>query len=76
VEELEEGLKKLKGFTTPLGEKYQPTILPSAPKDSTSNQRVCMVGSMAPATYVAEHGRVWYQWEERPLVLWRINAPV
>jgi hypothetical protein len=29
---------------------------------------------MAPAVYVAEDGLVGHQWEERPLVLWRLEA--
>jgi hypothetical protein len=35
-----------------------------------------MEGPMAPATYVAEGVLIWHQWEERPLVLWRLVAPV
>jgi hypothetical protein len=31
---------------------------------------------MAPATYVAKHGFVCHQCGGRPLVLWRLNAPV
>jgi hypothetical protein len=31
---------------------------------------------MAPAAYVAEDVLVGYQWEERPLVLRRLYAPV
>ena len=31
---------------------------------------------MALATYVAEYGLVGHQWEERPLVLRRLDAPV
>jgi hypothetical protein len=27
-------------------------------------------------TYVAEDGLIWHQWEGRPLVLWRLDAPV
>ena len=30
---------------------------------------------MAPATYVAEDGLIWHQWEGRPMVLWRLDAP-
>jgi len=30
---------------------------------------------MVPATYVAEEGIVWHQWEEKPLVLWRPDDP-
>jgi hypothetical protein len=33
-------------------------------------------GPMAPAAYVAKDGLEGHQWEERPLVLWRLNAPV
>jgi hypothetical protein len=31
---------------------------------------------MAPAAYVAEDGLVGHQWEERSLVLGRLDAPV
>uniref|UniRef100_M0RAW8 Uncharacterized protein n=1 Tax=Rattus norvegicus TaxID=10116 RepID=M0RAW8_RAT len=31
---------------------------------------------MAPATYVAEDGLIWHQWEGRSLVLWRLDASV
>lgn len=30
---------------------------------------------MAPAEYVAEDYLIWYQWERRPVVLWRLDAP-
>jgi len=30
---------------------------------------------MALAAYVAENGLIWLQWEERPLVLLRLDAP-
>jgi hypothetical protein len=33
-----------------------------------------MEGPMAPATYVAEDGLVRHQWEERPLILWRLEC--
>ena len=35
-----------------------------------------MEGPMAPAAYVAEDGLVSHQWEEKPLVLQRLYAPV
>jgi hypothetical protein len=35
-----------------------------------------LVGSIVPATYVAEDGLIWYQWEGWPLVLWRFDARV
>lgn len=34
-----------------------------------------MVGPMAPDAYVVEDCLTWYQWEGRPLVLWRFDAP-
>jgi hypothetical protein len=35
-----------------------------------------MYGSMAPVAYVSEDGLVGHQWEERSLVLRRLDAPV
>jgi hypothetical protein len=35
-----------------------------------------MEGLMAPGAYVAEDGLVGHQWEKRPLVLGRFDAPV
>ena len=37
---------------------------------------IYMEGPMALGAYVAEDGLVGYQWEERALVLLRLNAPV
>ena len=34
-----------------------------------------MEGHMAPAADVAENSLAWHQWEEWPLVLWRLDAP-
>ena len=31
---------------------------------------------MAPAAYLAEDCLIWHQWEGRPLVLWKLDAPV
>ena len=45
-------------------------------KVKPTNQGVDMEGPMAPAEYVAEDGLVGHQWEESPLVLWRLDAPV
>ena len=40
MEELENGLKELRGFTAPCGEQqYQPARLPRAPRDWTTNQK-------------------------------------
>jgi hypothetical protein len=35
-----------------------------------------MEGPIASAVYVAEDGLIRYQWEERPLVLRRLDVPV
>jgi hypothetical protein len=35
-----------------------------------------MKGLIVPAAYVAEDYLICHQWEGRPLVLWRLNAPV
>jgi hypothetical protein len=64
MEELEKGLKELKGFVTPEEEqKYQPTRPPELPgtKPPIKDQ------PMPPAA--SEDGLVKHQWEERPLVL-------
>jgi hypothetical protein len=50
--------------------------LPGASRDWTTKERVCMEGPMVPASYVSEDGLVGHQCEERPLILWRLNAPV
>ena len=46
--------------------------IPVAPGNWTTNQRIYMEEPMAPAAYIAEDGLVWHQWEETPLVLWRL----
>ena len=64
-------------FLTPLEEQqYQPTRTPKTPRDEIINQRLHMEGSITPAAYAAEDGLIWYQWEERPLILWRLDALV
>ena len=40
------------------------------------NQTIPMEGRMAPTAYVAEYGLFGHQWEEWPLVLRRLDAPV
>jgi hypothetical protein len=49
------------------GKKWQPTVWENILTNSTSNRRLI---------YVAENGLVGHQWEERPLVLQRLYAPV
>ena len=71
-----EGTEGAEGICSPMeGATVSTSQTPGAPRDWTTNQRVHMEGSMAPVTYVAEDGLVWHQWEGRPLLLWRLNAP-
>ena len=59
MEELEKGLKELKGLAAPMEEQqYEPTSTPRAPRDETINQRKHMEEPMALTTYVAEDGLV------------------
>ena len=74
IKALEKGLKELKGFATSQEEQqYESTCIPGAPRDYTNNQRVHM--ELQPP-FVAEDGLVSHQWEERPLFLGRLCAPV
>ena len=64
MEELGKGLKELRVFAAPWREQQcQQARSPGAPGDWTTNQRVHMVGPMAPAAEVAENGLVEHQWE-------------
>jgi hypothetical protein len=78
MEELEKGLKELKGFATHRKNKIkQPDT--SELRVTTSHhhhQRVHMEGPMSSVTYVVEDGLGGHQCEERPLVLRRLDAPV
>ena len=58
------------GGTTIWNNQYTPEL----PGNQNTNQRVHMVGLMAPAAYVAEDGLVGHQWEGPPLVPWRLHA--
>ena len=70
MEELEKGLKELRGFAAPWGEQQcQFARPPGAPGDWTTNERVHMEGPMALAAYVAEDGLDGHTWEEQPLGL-------
>jgi hypothetical protein len=40
------------------------------------NHSIHMEEPIAPAAYVTEDGLVEHQWEERPLVLRKLDAPV
>jgi hypothetical protein len=77
MEELEKGLKELRGFAAPWGEQTVSTARhPRGPRDWTINQIVHMKGPMAPAAYVAKDGLYGQQWEECPLSLREFNDPV
>jgi hypothetical protein len=55
---------------------YELTSTFRAPCNYITNQRKHMVELVALAMYVAKDGLVGHQWEETPLVLWRLYAPV
>jgi hypothetical protein len=77
MEEMEKGLKELRGVCKPMeGATVSTDQTPRSSWDRTANQRVHMEGPMALATYVAEDGLVGHQWEEWPLGLRVFNAPV
>ena len=77
MEELEKGLKKLKGFAAPLGEQQcQLAGPPGDPRDWTTNLIVHREEPMVLAAYVAEGGHVVHQWEEQRLGLRVFYAPV
>ena len=77
MEELEKGLKELRGFVAPWGDqKCQPARPSGAPGVWITNQRVHMEGPIAPATCVAEDGLVGHQLEVCLLGLRGFDAPV
>ena len=77
MEELEKGLKLLRGFAAPWREQQcQLARSPEFPRVWITNQRVHMEGPMAPAAYVAEDDLVGHQWEERSLGLRVFDAQV
>jgi hypothetical protein len=63
------------GICRPIRETISTNQYTRAPRTKPPT-RVHMEGPMAPAAYVAEDGLVGHQWEERPLVLWELYAPV
>ena len=75
MEELGEELKKRSGMqphrtSTSLNQLDHPQLPGTKPPT-----KEYMEGSMAPAAYVTESCLIWHQWEGRPLVLWRFDAP-
>ena len=70
MEELEKGLKELRGVAAPWGEQQrQPARPPELPGTGPPTK-----GPMAPVAYVAADGLVGYQWEQ-PLGLRVFIAP-
>jgi hypothetical protein len=70
--------ERLKGFATYRKNKInQLDPLPSCPElpGIKPPTRVHMEGPMVPAAYVPEDCLIWHQWDGRPLVLWRFDAP-
>jgi hypothetical protein len=50
---------------------------PCTPQSSQGlNHQLYMDGSVVPAAYITEDCIIWHQWERRPLVLWRLVAPM
>jgi hypothetical protein len=77
MEELEKGLKELRGFVASWGEQQcQQARISRVPRDWTTSQRVHMEGPMTLAVYVIEDGLVGHPWEEQTLALRVFDAPV
>jgi hypothetical protein len=77
MEELEKGLKELRGFAAPWRKQQcQQARTIAALGDWTTNQRIHMERLMVLVTCVAEDRLVRHQWEERPSGLRVFNAPV
>jgi hypothetical protein len=70
MEDLEKGMKELRGFAAPWKEhQCQQARSPAAPGDWTTNKRIYIEEPMAPAAYMAENGLVGHQCGERFLCL-------
>jgi hypothetical protein len=77
MEELEKGLKELKGFATHRKDNnITNQTNPQSSQGINHQQRVHMEGPMALAAYIAEDGFGRHQWDERLLVLGRLDTPV
>ena len=69
MEELEKGLKELKGICNPIGRITISTKQTPPQSAQGLNHQPHKEGPIAPAAYVAEDGLFGHKWEERPLVL-------
>ena len=65
--------KGAEGVCNPIGKTTISTnqTLPTPPELPGT---IHMEGPMAPAVYVGKGGLICRQWEERPMVLWRLDA--
>jgi hypothetical protein len=66
IEELREKTEGAEVVCNSLG---RTTISTNQSSQEINHQPRSTHGPMASATYVAEDGLVWHQWEERPLLL-------
>jgi hypothetical protein len=62
-------IKVTEGVCNPIGRTISANQKPYSSQGLTTNQRVHMEGSKAPATYAAEDSLIWHQWDGRPWVL-------
>jgi hypothetical protein len=77
MEELEKGLKELRGVAVSWREQQcQQAGSPRAPGDWNTNQRIHMERPMTMAAHVAKGVLVGQRWEERPLGLRVFDIPV
>ena len=77
MEDMEKGLKELRGFADPWREQqYQQARSPRAPRNWNTNKRIQMEGPMSMAAYVEENGLDVHQWEDRPLSLRVLDTPM
>jgi hypothetical protein len=76
MEELEKGLKELRGFAAPWREQQCQQVRPLSSQGLDHQPSIHMEPPMALATYVVEDGLVGHQWEVRPLGLRVFDAPV
>ena len=76
VRERTEGAEGVFNFTGRTISTNQTPPTPAQSSQELNHQRVHMDWPMPPPTYVAEVGLAGPYWEEKPLVLWRLDAPV
>ena len=79
MEELEEGLKELKGIVIPQKKKKTTVSTNRTPENywGLNHQPKSIHGPLhgSRETYLVEDCLFWHQWEGRSLDLWRLDAP-